>query len=145
MGRCGRAAMAFLAFTGLASQARAAPADPYALPHILEARAAVATNDWATAIPDLEAIVAQTPTNGEYRLMLANARLGAHDYAGAASDFETARDLGAGDPAILAYEIARCDVLRGDLADAMTWLRTAIALGYRFLEDARADNAFAPL
>jgi hypothetical protein len=45
----------------------------------------------------------------------------------------------------LNYAIARCYALQKNADKALFWLKASIALGYRNLQDARADQAFAML
>lgn len=126
--------------TGAIAQA---PAN--ALQQIVQAKAAVARKDWPAAIEFLSAVTTQTPDNGAYRLMLADARLANGDYARAAGDYARALELGTEDPALLNYQIAKCHALGGEKPAALAALKQAMALGYRDLETARSDPAFAAL
>ena len=110
---------------------------------IVAARAAVERGDWKAALDPLARLAAASPLNGEWRLSLARARYLTGDIAGAEADYRAAFDLKSEDMAILAYGIAKCDAQLGRRAEAMTWLRRAITLGYRRLEDARSDDVFA--
>ena len=110
---------------------------------IVAARAAVDRGDWKAALDPLAKLAAASPQNGEWRLSLARARYLTGDIAGAEADYRLAFDLKSEDTAILAYGIAKCDAQLGRRAEAMVWLRRAIALGYRRLEDARSDEVFA--
>jgi hypothetical protein len=112
---------------------------------IVAARAAVDRGDWKAAIAPLESLTAQSPMNGEFRLSLARARYLTDDIAGAEADYKIAFDLKAEDPAILAAGIAKCDAQLKRPEDAIQWLQKAVALGYRRVEDARTDDAFAAI
>ncbi|HEX4294659.1 MAG TPA: hypothetical protein VHZ29_11030 [Rhizomicrobium sp.] len=110
---------------------------------IVAARTAVERGDWKAALDPLARLAAASPQNGEWRLSLARARYLTGDIAGAEADYRAAFDLKSEDIAVLAYGIAKCDAQLGRRAEAMTWLRRAITLGYRRLEDARSDDVFA--
>jgi len=134
-----------LAFaTSLAWGAASAP-DGAAIERIVAARAAYELRDWKAAIPPLVALTEEVPTNGRYRLMLARSRLETGDYATAAADYARALELDAGDPAVLAYMIAKCNALLGNSGEALRWLRASLEKGYRYLEEARRDTAFQAL
>lgn len=77
--------------------------------------------------------------------MLARARFEAKDYADALADYQRALDLKGADPAVVAFQIAKCHALLGNKDEAFRWLKIAIDGGYRYLEDARRDDAFAAL
>ena len=111
----------------------------------MAARAAVARADWASALAPLQRLADGSPENGEFRLSLARAHYYGGDFKQAATDYETAFGLKAADPAVLAFGVAKCDARLGRLAEAKTWLRTAVDLGLRRLEDARSDDDFASL
>jgi tetratricopeptide (TPR) repeat protein len=127
------------------ASAKDSTVDSSALQRITEAESAEYRGDWPAAIGLLTTITTQSPDNGRFRLMLAQARFSHADYAAAASDYKIALDLNAGDPATLNYMIAKCYALQKNADLAMHWLKAAITLGYRNLEEARADEAFALL
>lgn len=116
-----------------------------AVTRIDAAQGAVDREDWASALPLLKQLVAQSPANGKFRLELAQAKLGAKDFAGAIADFKAARDLGAASTAYLAYQIATSYARSGHKVEALAWIKTAMAEGYRTLEEARSDADFAAL
>jgi hypothetical protein len=112
---------------------------------IVTARAAVDRGDWKIALDPLARLTAQSPLNGEFRLSLARARYYTGDFAGAEADYKTAFALKAEDPALAAYGVAKCAARLGTSADAMIWLKRAVSLGFRRLEDARSDDDLASL
>ena len=116
--------------------------DSHAVRRIFDARSAEERGDWAAAAGLLTGLAAQSPKNGEFRLMLARARFEMGDYAAAAGDYQAALDLKAADPATLSYRIAQCYALQKNAGLALRWLKAAVDLGYRRLEEARADPAF---
>jgi predicted Zn-dependent protease len=122
--------------------AKDSTADSNAFHRITEAKAAENRGDWTTAIDLLTKITAQSPDNGEFRLMLARACYKTSDFANAIGDLQTRTWPKAADPATLNYAIARCYALQKNADQALFWLKASIALGYRNLEDARADEAF---
>jgi tetratricopeptide (TPR) repeat protein len=130
-----------------ASFARAGdlPAETNALQRILDAKAAAEHKDWPAEIDLLSQVTAQSPDNGQFRLMLARARFNAGDYAAAAADYEKALALNAFDPAILNYGIAQCWALEKNPEAALHWLKAAMALGYRNLDAARENDVFSAL
>jgi hypothetical protein len=127
------------------ASAKDSAVDSSALQRITEAKSAEDRGDWPVAIGLLTTITTQSPDNGRFRFMLARARFNNAEYAAAASDYKIALDLNAGDPATLNYMIAKCYALQKNADFAIHWLKAAITLGYRNLEDARADEAFALL
>jgi hypothetical protein len=129
-------------FSSPAGAANAAAVDAGAVQRIVDAEAAAARGAWP-AVDLLSKLTAQSPRNGRFRLMLARARFALKDYAAAAGDYQAALALDAADRASLSYRIAQCFALQQDAGQALHWLEAAMALGYRELEAARTDPAFA--
>jgi hypothetical protein len=144
---CATVAMVGLASMCFVPPAAAAAGDgavsSQAVRCILDARSAEERGDWTAAAGLLTGLAAQSPKNGEYRLRLARARFELGAYAAAAGDYRAALDLDAADPATLSYMVAKCYALQKTADLALRWLKAAIDLGYRRLEEARADPAFA--
>lgn len=112
---------------------------------IMAARAAVDRGDWRAALAPLALLAARSPQNGEFRLSLARARYNTGDYAGAASDYQTAFALKAEDPAMAAYGVSRCEARLGRTKEALAWLNRAISLGLRRIDEARTLDDFVSL
>jgi tetratricopeptide repeat protein len=112
---------------------------------IVAARDAVAHGDWTGAIAPLRALVAQSPANGEFRLSLARARYNSGDFAGASADYQAAFAMKAEDPAMAAYGAARCEARLQHTKEALAWLKTAVGLGLRRIDEARTLDDFAGL
>ncbi len=112
---------------------------------LITARAAVDRSDWNAALDPLARLSAQSPMNGEFRLSLARAHYYTGDFASADVDYKAAFDLKAEDPALAAYGVARCEARLSHPAEAMKWLKLAVSLGLRRLEDARDDDDFTSL
>ena len=123
----------------------AAAQSTHAIRDVMDAKAAFAQKDWSSALPLLEEIAGQSPDNGTFQLMLATTQFHRGDYEAAIGHYDRALELGADDPAKLNYQIATCRIMLLDRAGALAALKTAISLGYRDLEAARGDPAFAPL
>lgn len=112
---------------------------------LAQARNRTDAEAWPEAIPLWEAVVAANPVQGRFWSALATARYETGDFAGAISAFEEALALGDGMPAETVYQLARCHAGLGDRDQALDHLDRALAIGYRDLERARTDRAFASL
>jgi tetratricopeptide (TPR) repeat protein len=112
---------------------------------LIEAEARTAAAAWAESAPLWEQVVAANPVKGRFWTALADARYQLGEYAAAIAAFERALMLGDGFPAETAYRIACCHAQLGASDEALAWLDRALATGYRDLERARTDRAFAAL
>ncbi len=108
-----------------------------ALQRIIDAKAAEDRGKWPVAIGLLTKIIAQSPNNGEFRLMLARARFKSGDYTTAVRDHMVALNLNADDPAALYYMVAKCYALQKNADLALDALKSFTALDYRNLDGAQ--------
>ena len=131
-----------LVFSALVRTA-VAQAPPDTARIIYDARSAFDRGDWRAAINFARHAADQSPQNSEFRLMLARAEFSAGDYTASLADYRKARDLNAFDIPAIDYKIAKIYALQKKNDLAMQWLKSSIAGGYRLLEDARSDAAFA--
>jgi tetratricopeptide (TPR) repeat protein len=105
-----------------------------------QARAKMKAKEWAEAAALWQRAVERNPVVSNYWSSLAKARYETKEYKKAIAAYEKALELRAGFPWISAYDIACCHALLGDKAQALTWLEKSFALGFRSLEEARADD-----
>lgn len=112
---------------------------------LARAEANTAAASWPEATALWAEVVAANPVEGRFWSALATARYETEDYAGAMSAFERALALGDGYPAEAVYHIARCYAAGGQGEAALDQLERALAMGYRDLDRARTDRAFAGL
>jgi tetratricopeptide (TPR) repeat protein len=98
-----------------------------------------AQQDWAKAAAGYELILHRYPQAGRiwYSLGQARYRLGA--YEGVAAAFAQAFELGYLKP-LAAYNVACAYALQKERERAITWLRAAIAAGFRDLNTLRTDK-----
>jgi tetratricopeptide (TPR) repeat protein len=100
----------------------------------------MAAKEWAAAASLWQRVVALNPVQGSHWEALARARYEAKEYRKAIPAYEKAIELGYAYPWASAYNIACCHALLGDKARALKCLDTAFAMGYRSLDEARADD-----
>jgi tetratricopeptide (TPR) repeat protein len=94
---------------------------------------------WAKAVSLFERAVEANPVNGHYWNRLARARYDAKDYRASIAAYEKVIELGQGYPWAAAYNIACCHALLGDKEQALKWLEKSFTMGWRRLNEARAD------
>jgi len=119
------------------------PVDFLAMLSAAEAR--TASRDWRGAVELWELVVAANPVEGRFFSHLAQAREETGQYQGAVDAYTTALELRDGYPAETAYRIGCCRARLGDLDGALTWLRRALDLGFRYPDRAAEDEALAAL
>lgn len=110
-----------------------------------QAEAKTAAASWPAAATLWTEVVAANPVEGRFWSALGTARYETKDFAGAITAFRRALALGDGYPAEAIYHIARCHAAGGEGAAALDRLEESLAMGYRDLERARTDRAFAGL
>lgn len=113
---------------------------------VTDAEAASTREDWGKASRLWTQIVQENGVNPDYWAKLAAARFGAGQYEGAIAAAQEAIALGAaypvetgGFPADHAAFIARCWARLGDAEQTLTWLETALGMGFRHLAETFAD------
>jgi hypothetical protein len=109
-----------------------------------------ADEDWAAAAELWTRVTTANPVNGGYWACLAEARFGAHDYAGARAAYENVLRLGMREPFLLmpgevAYRIACCEAAAGDREAAIAALRVALDRGMRDVARVRSDEHWQAL
>lgn len=100
---------------------------------------------WSEAAELWEKLARINPVEGDIWEQLAKTRYENKEYRNAIPGFQKALELGSGFPCNHAYDVARCYGMLEEKEPAMKWLEKAFELGYRRLDAARNDPAFAPL
>jgi tetratricopeptide (TPR) repeat protein len=106
----------------------------------LQAEAKMKAKQWAKAVALWERAVGLNPVNGHYWRRLARARYDAKDYRRSIAAYGKVIELGEGYPWAAAYDIACCHALLGERGPALEWLEKSFAMGWRRLNEARADS-----
>jgi hypothetical protein len=113
---------------------------------LARARAASANEAWAEAFDLWEQVVDQNPHDARYWQALAEAAAEQREFARALEAAQKVLDLGPDfPPAYIAYRIASICGRLGDADAALEWLGRAFDLGYRDLNGAQTDEAFASI
>lgn len=135
------AACCFVLCVGIASSARAQETTGEAFFETLaQAEARTGAKQWKEAAALWEQVVRVNPVRGEYWNQLASAYYNAKDFRRSIPAYEKSLELGHGDPANAAYNIACNYALLGDREAALRWLERAFELKFLNLEHARTDS-----
>ena len=101
--------------------------------------------DWPAVKALLEPIVSTETLDGRLWHLLGRAYFNTGDFTRALPTYERVFELRQGVPSSAAYTIAVCHARLGHDELALEWLERAVALGYRYMNDPRAEEAFAGL
>lgn len=112
---------------------------------LARARAASRAETWRDALPLWEGVVEANPFDGDFWRQLGRAAYGTGAYEHAIAAYERAFALGAGYPAEVVYDLARCHARLGDRARALAELQLAFDLGFRHVAHARTDPDLAAI
>lgn len=135
---------ALLSQTPLAPPAdRLAPAEHWRT--LSRADSIYASGDRAGAVALYERVVASDPRNGEALWRLARGRFESGDAPGAIRDAERAFEMGFGDEAGAAFQIARALAGAGRGEEALAWIERSLAAGMEDRPEYRLDDAFEGL
>lgn len=104
-----------------------------------QAQAKTNAKEWTQAAALWEQIVKANPVEGRFWNQLGAARYNAKDYRKAIAAYEKALELGAGNPANVAYNIACNYALLGGKEPALKWLEKAFELKWLNLQHAQTD------
>ena len=107
---------------------------------IVEAEAKTSAKEWKEASLLWEKVVETNPVQGRFWNRLATAYYNAKDYRKAISAYEKSIELGDGNPASAAYNIACNYALLGEKENALKWLEKSLEMGFLDLENARKDK-----
>lgn len=106
---------------------------------LAQAQAKTNAKAWNEAAALWEKVVAANPVEGEFWNQLGAARYNAKDYRKAIAAYEKALELGAGNPANSAYNLACNYALLGEKEPALKWLEKAFKLKWLDLPHAQTD------
>jgi tetratricopeptide (TPR) repeat protein len=107
---------------------------------VAQAEAKMSAKEWSEAAALWEKIVRMNPVEGRFWDQLARAHYNAKDYRKSIPAYEKVIELGYGDPANAAYNIA-CDyALLGEKEQALRWLEKAFEMKFINLQHARTDS-----
>jgi tetratricopeptide (TPR) repeat protein len=122
----------------------AAEPPPY-IESLRAAQAATDAKDWPAAAAAWQQVVTANPVNGMYWWRLASARFQNRQHAEAIPAYEQVLKLGYRTRSNAVYQIGVCHALLGQKDQALSALERAFALGYRYVDEARADENLASL
>jgi tetratricopeptide (TPR) repeat protein len=129
-----------------ADGSRLAPSGKEFVDVLRVATAKSAAGQWSDAARQWQRVVEINPVNEEYWQRLADAHYKSGEFRQAILAFEKVLDLGGYCfPSETAYSIARSFASLGDKAQALKWLQSAFAMGYRDLDHAKNDPLFKTL
>ncbi|MFZ0748991.1 MAG: tetratricopeptide repeat protein, partial [Pyrinomonadaceae bacterium] len=104
------------------------------------AEARMQAQQWAEAATLWEQIVKANPVNGRFWERMGTAYYNARDYRKSIPAYEKQIELGAGQPANAAYNIACNFALLGEKELAIKWLEKALAMKFPSLQHAQTDT-----
>lgn len=107
---------------------------------LVQAEAKTQAKQWMEAAALWEKVVAANPVEGRFWNQLGSARYNAKDYRKSIAAYEKSLELGAGNPANAAYNIACNYALLGDKELALKWLEKAFELKWLNLQHAQTDT-----
>ncbi len=104
------------------------------------AEAKMQAEQWAEAAALWEQVVKANPVNGRFWERMGTAYYNAKDYRKSIAAYEKQIELGAGQPANAAYNIACNYALLGEKELAIKWLEKALAMKFPSLQHAQTDT-----
>ncbi len=107
---------------------------------LAQAEAQMQANQWADAAALWEKVVKANPVHGRFWEQLGLAYYNAKDYRRSIPAYQKQLELGFGQPANAAYNIACNYALAGDKEQAIRWLEKALELKFPSLQHAQTDT-----
>jgi tetratricopeptide (TPR) repeat protein len=109
---------------------------------LAQAEAKMQAKQWSEAAALWEQVVKENPVQGRFWEQLGLAYYNAKDYRKSIPAYEKQIELGYGQPATAAYNIACNYALAGDKEQAIKWLEKALEMKFPSLQHAQTDTDF---